>query len=213
MKGGISHREKGLLIAAAVVMSLAFYATLRIKPQKAFYKAFEEEVASLEQQINTTRLPPVTGEDETLKKELETLEAQLKQANSAFDTLFKNRVDANSDQALEGLMLKVLALANAQGVIVDMSGVYTGSVADFGIVSKEELGKLQASGAPLRFRPLRHLALRGDYARIQRFIRELPGLDHEVTVLRFAFKTDPDKAGSSRNGTTRVLRAELVLAL
>ncbi len=210
----ITDREKGLLILAAVVLLATFYYAGRIKPQMANLKALTEEVSGLEQKVDGTRPPRYSGDPEAAKKQLEDANAKLEQARQSFDALIKKHVDENSPQELEGLMLEILTLANAKHVTVDNSGAYTGSIADFGIATKEELGHLQTGGRPFPFRPLRNLSLSGDYPHIRNFVKELPQLRHEVYVLRFSIKADGGKAQDPKTSAQpRPLRAELVLAL
>lgn len=227
---GITDREKGLLVGAAVVLLSTFYFVARIQPQTASSKALAEEVAGLEQKVNGARPPRYAGDPEAAKKQLEEANARLEQARKEFDALVKKRVDESSNQALEGLMLEILTLAKAKGVSVDNSGVYAGSIADLGLAAKEDLARLQAGGGPFHFRPLRSLSLTGDYPHLRNFIKELPELGHEVNVLRFSVKpvpgsspgqalslskgVDGDKSQDPKNAAQpRVLRAELVLAL
>lgn len=211
---GITDREKGLLVGAAVILLSTFYFVVRIQPQIASIKALAEIVAALEKNVNSAVLPRNTGDPDTVQKQLVEVNAQLKRSRDALDALFKKRVDEGSNQALEGLMLEILTLASAKGVAIDTSGVYVGSFADFVIISKEELTRLQADEQPFRFRPLRSLSLRGYYPQIQNFIKELPELRHEVNVLRFSIKPDGNKSRDQNNAAqSRGLRAELVLAL
>lgn len=211
---GITDREKGLLVGAAVVLFSTFYFVARIQPQTAVIKALTEEVDGLEKNVDSAVLPRQAGDPDAAQKQLAEANAHLKQAREELDALFKERVDENSNQALEGLMLEILTLASSKGVTIDTSGVYVGSFADFIVISKEELARLQAGGLPFRFRPLRSLSLRGYYPHIQNFIKELPELRHEVNVLRFSIKPDNNKSPDQKNAAqSRGLRAELVLAL
>ncbi len=211
---GITDREKGLLVGAAVVLLSTFYFVARIQPQTAVIKALAEEVDGLEKNVNSAVLPRNSGDPDAAQKQLVEANAHLKQAQEELDALFKERVDESSNQALEGLMLEILTLASSKGVTIDTSGVYVGSFADFVIISKEELTRLQVGAQPFRFRPLRSLSLRGYYPHIQNFIKELPELRHEVNVLRFSIKPDNNKSPDQKNAAqSRGLRAELVLAL
>jgi hypothetical protein len=217
----ITEREKGLLILAATVLLTVLYFVARIQPQTDESKALAEEVANLETAVKSFTMPRNSGDPEAVKTQLEETQTKLKQAREELDALFRKRVDESSHQALEDLMLEIMKLASAKGVSVDTSGVYAGSSADFGILSKEELSGLQAGGEPFRFRPLRSLTLRGGYPHIQDFIEGLPELKHEVNVLRFSIKpvlslskgADGDKQAAKAGGQPSGLRAELVLAL
>lgn len=205
----ISNREKGLLILAATVMVAAIYFVARVKPQTLADQALAEEVANLQNSVEHFTMPRSSGDPEAVKKQLAETEAKLKQAKDELDALFRNRADESSHQALEALMLEIMTVARAKGVAVDTSGAYTGSSAGFGFISKDELSALQAGNEPFRFRPLRSVVLRGGFPQIKSFIEALPGLKHEVNVMRFSFKADSDKSGAQASG----LRAELVLAL
>lgn len=219
---GITDREKGFLLAAAVILLSTAYFVLRIQPQTTDIKTLAEEVTGLEKTVNSTALPRNAGDPEAVQKQLTEANAHLKQAQDAFEGVLKNRVDERTNQALEGLMLEILKLAAAKGVTIDTSGVYVGSIGDFGIATKEELTRLQVDGQPFRLRPLRSLSLRGDYPHIQNFIKELPKLGHEVSVLRFSI-TSPLSLSKTADGhqsqvqknavQSQGIRVELVLAL
>jgi hypothetical protein len=109
-------------------------------------------------------------------------------------------------------MLEILTLAKAKGVSVDTSGVYGGTVAELGVVTKEESARLEGGSDPFPFRPLRSLSLRGGFPAVRGFIEELPRLSHPVGVLRFSLRGDGGSA-PVRSGPEAGLRAELVLAL
>lgn len=205
----ITNREKGLLILAATVFLAALYFLGRVKPKTIEAKVLAEEVTALQNAVEHFTMPRNSGDPEAVKKQLAETDAKLKQAREELDALFRSRADENSHQALEDLMLEVMTVARAKGVAVDTSGAYTGPNDYFGLVAKEELSALQAGGGAFRFRPLRSVVLRGGFPQIKSFIEALPGLKHEVNVLRFAFKADDDKNEAQALG----LRAELVLAL
>lgn len=211
---GITEREKGLLLGAAVVVLASLYFVARVQPLRTELKSLREEVTSLEQRVRNTPMPKPPADPEAAKKELHEAKTHLARAREELGVLMQGRVDQDSNQALEGLMLEILTLAKAKGVNVDTSSVYGGSSADFGVGSKEELARLQSGKEPLPFRPLRSLSLRGDYPHIRGFIEELPRLGHTVSVLRFSLKAEGDKTERYRaGGAGQGLRAELVLAL
>jgi hypothetical protein len=211
---GITTREKALLVGAAVILVSTFYFVARIQPQMAQLKALTEEITGLEQTLANSVLPRSSADPEAVKTQLDEAKAQLKQSQEKLASLLTRRVNENSNQALEGLMLEILTLASSQGVSIDTSGVYTGSPADFGIAAAEELTRLKDGNEPFRFRPLRNLSLRGDYPHIQRFIKALPELKHDVSVLRFSIKADSDNGREQKKtAPPKGLRAELVLAL
>lgn len=206
---GVTEREKGLLLGAAVVVLASLYFVARVQPLRTELKSLRGDVTSLEQRLRNTPMPKPPADPEAAKKQLEEAKTHLARAREELGILMQGRVDQDSNQALEGLMLEILTLAKAKGVSVDTSSVYGGSSADFGVVSKEELARLQSGSEPLPFRPLRSLSLRGDYPHIRGFVEELPRLGHAVSVLRFSLKAEGDKTERHRAG----LRAELVLAL
>ena len=136
---GITEREKGLLLGAAVVVLASLYFVARVQPLRTELKSLREEVTSLEQRVRNTPMPKPPADPEAAKKELHEAKTHLARAREELGVLMQGRVDQDSNQALEGLMLEILTLAKAKGVNVDTSSVYGGSSADFGVVSKEEL--------------------------------------------------------------------------
>jgi len=210
----ITTREKVLVIGASAILVATFYYVVRIQPQMAQLKALATEITGLEQTLANSVVPRGSADPEAVKTQLDETMVLLKQSQEKLASLLTRRVDENSNQELEGLMLEILTLARSQGLSVDTSHVYIGSIANFGIVAVEELTRLKNGDGPIRFRPLRNLSLRGDYPRFQRFIKALPELKHDVSVLRFSIKADSGNVRKQKKtAPKKSLRAELVLAL
>lgn len=210
----ITVREKLLLVGAGVILVATFYFVVRVQPERAQLKALAEEINGLEHTLANSVLPRTNANPDEVKAQLDVTKASLLETQAKLTALMTKRVDDNSNQALEGLMLEILTLASAQGVGIDTSGVYAGSLADFGIAAGKEWARLQSNGEAVHFRPLRSLSVHGDYTQLRRFIKALSELQNAVSVLKFSIKTEASPGPTPKNAEqTRGVRAELVLAL
>lgn len=210
----VTEREKGLLVGAALVLLATFYIVGRVQPLRADLKRLREEVTGMEQRLANTPMPRPPADPDAVHRQLDEAETRLTGAREELAVLLQRRVDPNSNQALEGLMLEILTLAKAKGVSVDASGVYAGSLAELGVVSREETARLQGGSDSFQFRPLRNLSLRGDFPAIRGFVEELPRLGHPVSVLHFSLKAERGATERQRaGGLGQSIRAELVIAL
>lgn len=199
-----SQRERILLAVFLLIVLVASYTMLRLKPMQVHKVVLEEQFERSRSTLSNAKpLRPSARDTAALREKISALQEQVAQAQSTLAGFENSFIDLARSDAVASMRKQITQLAVQQDVKVLKINA---STMDLTQLVDIDVQGTESDAYSLLKRRLFDIQLRGDFYRLNRFISSLRQLPHAVVVTRLAFSTDQNQAPQT------LLQAALTLA-